>query len=170
MAEEIVNKVATSGLVNLDLSEFAPSDDIVRFDLKDLLWQELVLKEKDFRTFVKSHDWEQYNNKAVAVFCSADAIVPDWAFMLITASLTPFAKRVYQGTADQLRETLYLEHIRTIDAASFRGARVVVKGCSDEKVPTAAFVELVSVLQPVVKSLMYGEPCSTVPIYKQPKQ
>lgn len=170
MSEEIVNKVAKSGLVNIDLAEYAPQSEQAEFDLKNVLWQELVLKEKDFRTFVKEHDWSHYSGKNVAIFCSADAIVPDWAFMLVASALAPFASRSYVGTPEEMTSVLFNERISRIDPETFRDARIVVKGCGDVDVPTSAFVELVNRLQPVVKSIMYGEPCSTVPVYKRPKE
>ena len=169
MSEEIVNKVAKSGLVNIDLAEYAPQNEHAEFDLKDLLWQELVLKEKDFRAFVKDHDWSQYEQKNVAIYCSVDAIVPDWAFMLVASALAPFASRTYVGTPQEMVSVLFNERISKIDPEEFRDTRIVVKGCGDVKIPTSAFVELVNKLQPVVKSIMYGEPCSTVPVYKRPK-
>lgn len=167
MSEQIVNKVASSGLITIDLAEFIPEGEVAAIDLKDLLWQELVLKEKDFRAFIKSNDWSVYQDQYVAVYCSADAIIPDWAYMLISAALAPYALRTFVGTPDAMNSMLLCEAIQQLDTDLYIDARVVVKGCGDIKIPAAAFVELVNVLQPVVKSIMYGEPCSTVPVYKR---
>lgn len=169
MSEEIVNKVASSGLITIDLAEFIPRGETDAIDLKDQLWQGLVLKEKDFRQYIKDHNWEQYQNKNVAVYCSADAIIQAWAFMLVAAALAPYAKRVVQGNAETLETVLFIESLQKINPEDYRNARVVVKGCGDEKVPFAAYTELTTRLQPVVKNLLFGEPCSTVPVYKKPK-
>lgn len=170
MSEQIKNKVAASGLVNVDLSDFAPQQAPVGFDMKDVLWQEMVLKEKDFRSFVKQNDWSAYQDQNVAIYCSVDAIIPDWAFMLIASALSPFAKRVFMGTPSEMNAELYRANIEAIDKEQYRDARLVVKGCGDIKVPTSAFVNVVSHLQPVARSIMYGEPCSTVPVFKRPKK
>lgn len=170
MSEQIVNKVAASGLVELDLAAFSPRAEQVAFDMKDVLWQEIVLKEKDFRSFVKQHDWSAYQGQNVAIYCSVVAIIPDWAFMLMTASVAPYASRVYVGTPAEMNADLYRRNIEAIDKEQYRDARLVVKGCGDVKVPTSAFADIVSHLQPVVRSIMYGEPCSTVPVYKKPKK
>jgi len=169
MSEEIVNKVAQSGLVTLDLGELAPKGERAAFDIADQLWQGLVLKEKDFRQFVKDNDWSHYNNKLVAVYCSADAIVPDWAFMLVVSALRLHAQRVVVGTPETMETMLFAEIIRALKTEDYRDARIVVKGCGDIKIPPAAFAEVVNHLQPHVRSIMYGEPCSTVPVYKRPK-
>lgn len=170
MSEQIKNKVAASGLVTLDLAEFSPRAEQVAFDMKDVLWQEIALKEKDFRSFVKENDWSIYQDKNVAIFCSVDAIIPDWAFMLITVALAPFANRVFVGTPAEMNADLYRRNIEVIDKELYRDTRLVVKGCGDVKVPTSAFADVVSHLQPVVLSIMYGEPCSTVPVYKKPRK
>lgn len=169
MSEEIVNKVAKSGLVTLDLGELAPTGERAAFDIADHLWQGLVLKEKDFREMVKTNDWSQYQDQYVAVYCSADAIVQDWAYMLVVSALQPFARRVVVGTPETMETMLFTEAIRAIDTEEYRDARIVVKGCGDIKIPPAAFAEVVNHLQPHVRSIMYGEPCSTVPVYKRPK-
>lgn len=163
---EIVNKVAESGLITLDLEIFYPKEDILSFDLKEHLFMGLILKEKDFRASLQSLDWSIYQGKAVALFCSADAIIPLWAYMLVTSYLNPIAKRVLSGAPEEARKQLFIENIRALDPAQFSGSRVVVKGCGDIEIGEYAFVEITSILQPVVKSLMYGEPCSTVPVYK----
>lgn len=165
----IINKVASSGIVTLDLEEIYPTGERMVFDLKPLLWQEIALKEDDLRNFVKEHDWAQYQGKFVSVHCSADAIVPTWAFMLIAVSLQPYAGFVTQGDGQQLERAIFTRFVQQLEVAQFLGARVVVKGCSKMPVPLNAYVELSAKLLPVVKSLMFGEPCSTVPLYKAPK-
>lgn len=165
--ELIVNKVAKSGLITLDLEDYYHTGERVLYDLKDNLFMGLILKEKDFREFLKSHDWSQYSGKNVAVVCSEDAIVPTWAYMLLTLHLQPYAHTVVFGDMAALNDKLYYEAIARINPEDYRGARVVVKGCSKHPVPTAAYVEITRLLQPVVQSLMFGEPCSTVPLYKK---
>ncbi len=165
----IINKVASSGIITLDLEEIYPHGDRVVFDLKPLLWQEIALKEEDLRTFVKAHDWSQYKGQFVSIHCSADAIVPTWAYMLVAASLQPHAAFVTQGDAEQLERAVFTRFVENLDVEPYRNARVVVKGCSKMPVPLNAYVELSAKLLPVVKSLMFGEPCSTVPLYKAPK-
>jgi hypothetical protein len=170
MAEQsIINKVASSGIITLDLEELYPAGERVVFDLKPQLWQEIALKEDDLRAFVKDHDWSQYADKLVSVHCSADAIVPAWAFMLVATHLQPHAAFVTQGDADQLERAIFTRFVQQLDAEPYRNARVVVKGCSKLPVPLNAYVELSGKLLPVVKILMFGEPCSTVPLYKAPK-
>jgi len=165
--EEIINKVAQSGIVQLDLEEMAPQGERVLYDIKNNLWQELVLKEQDFRDFIKNNDWSTYAGKYVALTCSTDAIVPTWAYMLLISALQPHAKRVVYGNLETLDTLLWTETFRQMDLGKFDGARVVVKGCSTIPVPEAAFTELANVLIPHVKSLMFGEPCSTVPVFKK---
>ncbi|MCA0234132.1 MAG: DUF2480 family protein [Bacteroidetes bacterium] len=167
--EEIINKVANSGLVTLDLEDYYHQGERVVYDLKDNLFMGLILKEKDFREFLKSHDWAQYAGKNVAITCTEDAIIPTWAYMLLTLQLEPHANAVVFGSLNDLEEKLYFDAIARIDVEAYRGVRVVVKGCSKHPVPTAAYVELTRKLQPVVQSLMFGEPCSTVPLFKKPK-
>lgn len=170
MAEIIENKVAKSGLITLELKEYFPVGERVAYDVAQNLWQGIALKEKEFRTFVKEHDWSQYNGKYVALHCSADAIVPVWAFMLLASALEPHAKKVVHGTIDTLNTVLIEKTLHNIKLEDFQNARVVVKGCSDVDIPEAAFVAITERLKPVVKTLMYGEPCSTVPIYKKPRK
>lgn len=166
MENEIVNKVAESGLVQIDLEElFVPGERIL-FDLKGWLFEELILKEKDFREQLKTHDWSQYIGKYVALTCTADAIVPTWAFMLVTAKLEPFAKKIVFGDLRKLQGQLFQEQILKINPENYRDQRVVIKGCSKVDVPASAYSEITALLRPVVKSIMYGEPCSTVPVYK----
>lgn len=167
MEKEIVNRVNSSQLVTFDLEELYTSGERVVFDLKDLLFQELVLREKDFRDFIKSHDWTQYQNKLVAITCSADAIVPTWAFMLISASLQPYAAQVSFGTLQDLEEKLFQQSLDKVDWEKYHNAKVVIKGCSKVNVPLSAYVEATNRLRPIAFSIMFGEPCSTVPVFKK---
>lgn len=166
---EIINRVANSGLVTLDLEDYYHPGGRIVYDLKDNLFMGLILKEKDFREFLKTHDWSQYADKNVAVTCSEDAIVPTWAYMLLTLQLQPYANLIVFGSLQDLEEKLYFDAIARINLDNYRDARVVVKGCSKVPVPVAAYVELTRVLKPVVQSLLFGEPCSTVPLFKRPK-
>jgi hypothetical protein len=167
MDDIIINKVAQSVLETLDLENFYPSADLVTFDLKDYLFMELILKEKDYRDTLKNLDWTQYENKIAVITCSADAIIPLWAYMLAVSYLQPFAQDVFFGKKEQVLEDLLLKNISQINPEDFRDKRVVVKGCGDKQIPESAFVEITKKLRLVVKSIMYGEPCSTVPIYKR---
>lgn len=169
MAEEIVNRVAKSGLITLNLEEFYPEGERFLYDIKDNLWEGIALKEKDFRAFVKEHDWSQYQGKFVALYCSVDAIVPTWAYMLLVTKLEPFAKRVVFGDLDTLETILFEEALQSIKAEDYEDARIVIKGCSDKVVPPFAYVKLTEMLRPYAKIIMYGEPCSTVPLYKKPR-
>jgi hypothetical protein len=169
MENGIINRVATSQLITLDLEEFYVSGERVLFDIKDLLFQGMILKEKDFREFIRSHDWSLYAGKLIAISCSADAIVPTWAYMLLSSALQPFAKRVLFGDLAYLESQLFTEALSAIDWEHYRDGKVVIKGCSKVEVPVSAYVEATSRLRPVAASIMYGEPCSTVPLYKKPK-
>ncbi len=165
----LVNRVAESGLTTIDLVDFLPKEGVVSFDIKPLLVQGMVLMEKPFRESLKQTDWEQYKGQIVAVHCSADALVPKWAYMLLATYLVPVAKQVVFGTVTDAENALMLKAIGQIDAKQYAGARMVIKGCGDRDIPAEAYLAISTQLLPVVKSLMYGEPCSTVPIYKQPK-
>ena len=165
--ENIINKVAQSGLVTLDPASLYPEGERVVYDIKDNLYMGLILREKDFREFVKDHDWSQYQDKNVAVTCTADAIVPAWAYMLLANKLAPYAKEVVFGDEEVLETVLFVKSIAKMDASQYKDQRLVIKGCGDTPVPVSAYVELTKKLTPVVKSLMFGEPCSTVPIYKK---
>lgn len=167
--EEIVNRVTNSGIVSLDLEELYHPGERIVYDIKDNLWQGMILREKDFREFLKSHDWSQYQGKNVSIICSEDAIVPTWAYMLLAVQLEPYANTVVFGDVNTLEDKLFADAISKIDIEEFRGKRVVVKGCSKVPVPVSGYVEVSRLLKPVVQSLMFGEPCSTVPIYKKPK-
>ena len=165
--ENIINKVAQSGLVTLDPAQFYAPGERVVYDIKDNLFHGLMLREKDFREFVKTHDWAQYQDKNIAITCTADAIVPAWAYMLLANRLAPYARQVVFGDADVLETVLFVKEVVALDVEQYRDQRVVIKGCGDVPVPVSAYVELTQKLTPVAKSLMFGEPCSTVPIYKR---
>lgn len=169
MTEEdtIINKVALSGLISFDLEDYFHAGERVLYDIKDNLFMGMILKEKDFRAFLKEHDWSQYTGKNVAITCSEDAIVPTWAYMLLAIQLEPYVNMVVFGSLEDLEKKLYEEVFNKLDLEQFRDARVVVKGCSNHEIPTYVYVELTRRLKPIVKSLMFGEPCSTVPLYKQ---
>lgn len=167
MNNEIVNKVSQSGLITIDLEEYYPKGERVLLDIKDILFQGQILREKDFREFIKNEDWNKYQDKYVAIICSADAIVATWAYMLLASHLEPIAKKVIFGNLEVLETILFAEQISKIKTENFENARVVIKGCGNLPVPKSAYVELTSLLRPIVKSIMYGEPCSTVPIYKK---
>jgi hypothetical protein len=165
--ENIINKVAQSGLVTLDPAQFYAPGERVVYDITDNLFHGLMLREKDFREFVKTHDWAQYEGKNVAVTCTADAIVPAWAYMLLANRLAPYAREVVFGDAEVLETVLFVKEISRLDVEQYRDQRLVIKGCGDTPIPVSAYVELTKKLTPVAKSLMFGEPCSTVPIYKR---
>jgi Protein of unknown function (DUF2480) len=168
--ETIVNKVAESGIVTIDLAQYIPGkNEIAIFDLKPFLYMEMILKEKDYRAALQVFDWTQYQGKKVAIQCSADAIIPMWANMLAASYLQTVADDVYYGTAEELKKEMLLKNIEAVDLKEYEDKRVVVKGCGDVPVPEAAYVAITHRLKPVAKSIMYGEPCSTVPIYKKPK-
>lgn len=167
METALVNRVANSGLETIDLEDFYPAGAIVSFDLKDYLFMELILKEKDFREALKVHDWEQYKGKNLAVFCSADAIIPMWAYMLVASYAAPFANDIAQTTPELFADAAILKRIALLNPADYEGKRLVIKGCSDKPVPPAAYLEITRRLQPVALSIMFGEPCSTVPVFKK---
>ena len=167
MSETIVNKVAESGLITIDLADYYPKEEVEVFDLKDHLYMGLILKEKDFREALKNLKWETYNNKVVGVTCSTDAIIPPWAYMLVASYLQPVAKDVMMGNEKEVVKTVFLKNITRIDVSAFADQRVVVKGCGDIEVGEFAYMEITKLLRPVSKTIMYGEPCSTVPIYKK---
>jgi hypothetical protein len=161
----IVNRVAQSSLITLNLEELKPTGERVFFDIKDQLFMGLILREKEFRDFIKSHDWSRYQNKYVAIGCSADAIIPVWAYMLIATKLAPVAAGYIFGTLAELEMRLYFQALDQKDWQVYKGQKIVLKGCGN--VPTAVYVEATRRLQPVADKIMYGEPCSTVPIYKK---
>ncbi len=166
MEKEIVNRVAESDLVEINLEDHYPKGERMLIDMKENLFQGLILKEKDFREFVKNENWSRYKDKFVAITCSADAIVPTWAYMLIAASLQPFAKKFVFGDLKALETILFIESLSKFNPEIFRDKKVMIKGCGNLPVPESAYVELTRLLMPVVKSIMYGEACSAVPVYK----
>ena len=167
MEKEIVNKVAQSGLITIDLEELYPKGERILFDIKDWLFMEMILKEKDFREKIAAHNWEQYKDKYVAITCSADAIVPTWAFMLLAVQLEPFAKKIVFGDLEALETVVFNEVLNMLDVEQYKDGRIIIKGCGKLPVPKYAYVELTRLLKPIAKSIMYGEPCSTVPLYKR---
>jgi hypothetical protein len=169
MAEEIINRVANSKLETFDLEEIYPEGKRVVFDIKDWLFQEIILKEKDFRASVSNHDWSQYKNSFVAISCSVDAIIPSWAFMLIASEVTPFANKVVIGDLELLETVIYQELIGFLDLKGFANKPVIIKGCAEKPIPNSAFAFLIAKLQPIARSIMFGEACSTVPLYKSKK-
>jgi hypothetical protein len=165
---EIINKVQSSGLLSLDLEEFYPEGDRVVLDIKEQLFMGMILKEKEFREFIKNTDWSNYAGKHVSLFCSVDAVIPTWAYMLISNKLSPYASSIHFGTLQQMEENLILEAIRTrVKVEEYKDAKVVIKGCGKLGIGNAAYIEITRILSPVVQSLMFGEPCSTVPVYKR---
>ncbi|MEM9528908.1 MAG: DUF2480 family protein [Bacteroidota bacterium] len=168
MAETLVNKVANSKLITFKLEDYWPDAAFAAFDLKDYLFMELILKEKDFRAAIKKHDFSQYKDKVLLVFCSADAIIPAWAYMLVAAAASPFALEIYQGTEEEYLRQHYRQTIAGLDSQAFADQRVVIKGCGDKNVPASAYLDITAKLRPIARSVMYGEPCSTVPVYKRP--
>ena len=163
----LVNKVAQSGLITFKLEEHLPAVEFAQFDIKDYLFMELILKEADFRAALKEHDWSQYENKVLLIICSADAIIPMWANMLITSYATPFAKDLFYGSEEAYLEQYLYRIIDQLPIEQFEEARVVVKGCADKPIPPGAYLKITQKLRPVAKSIMFGEPCSTVPIFKK---
>lgn len=169
MEKEIINRVSNSKLMTFDLEEIYPEGKRVVFDIKDWLFQEIILKEKDFRESVNTHNWSQYKNCFVAVSCSAEAIIPSWAFMLIASELTPFANKVVIGDLELLETVIYQELIGFLDLKDLADKPVIIKGCANKPIPNSAYAFLIAKLQPIAKSIMFGEACSTVPLYKSKK-
>ena len=162
-----VNKVSESGIITIDLEAYFPKEETAVFDMKDYLFMGLILKEKDFREALKNLDTEPYKNKNIAVTCSADAVIPVWAYMLVAGRLQPVAKEIIFGTAEALQQHLLVKNIDVINPTGYADKRVVIKGCGEQYISEAAYVAITQKLLPVVKSIMYGEPCSTVPVYKK---
>jgi len=167
MEETFINKVAESGLITIDPASFVPQGETAIFDLKEYLFMGMILKEKDFREALKSTDWEKYRNRNVAVTCSADAIIPVWAYMLLASYMQPVAAEIIMGTEAELQKHLFLKNLASIDTSKYADQRVVIKGCGDIAIGDFAYMEITRLLRPVVKSIMYGEPCSTVPVFKR---
>lgn len=169
MAEEIINRVANSKLVTIDLEDFYPKGTRKIIDIKDWLFQELILKEKDFRAFVDDHDWNQYKDSYVALHCSTDAIIPSWAYLLVSTRLAGVAKKTVVGDLELLESVLYNEVINALDITIYHDKPIIIKGCSNKPIPQSAYTFLIEKLLPVSKSLLFGEACSTVPLYKNKK-
>lgn len=169
MAEEIVNRVAKSGIQTIDLADYFPAEEIVVLDMKDWLFHGLILKEKDFREKLDTHDWMQYAQKNVTITCSTDAIVPLWAYMLFATRLTGIAAQIAFGTEEEFLSQHYRQALTGFSPADYADQRIVIKGCGEKPVPASAYVEITRLLVPYAKAIMYGEPCSTVPVYKKPK-
>ena len=166
MSDEIVNRVAKSVLKTIDLEEFYPQGIRTVIDIKSWLFQELILKETDFREHLKNHDWSQYKDQYIALTCSVEAIIPFWAYMLITTYVSPFAKKVVVGDLKAVETSIFQDIINSIDIEEFKAKQVIIKGCSNKPIPETAYIQLIEKLQPIVKSIMFGEPCSTVPLFK----
>lgn len=171
MAEDkpLINRVANSGIQVINLETFFPLDEIISFDLKPYLFKGLILKEKDFRQALKEIDWSNYQSKVVLVFNSTDAIIPVWAYMLVSSYLEGQASEIFQGSKTEYLKLHYKKVLDDFDASQFQEQRVVIKGCSDKEVPPYAYASLTAKLKPYAQSIMYGEPCSTVPIFKRPR-
>ena len=168
-SDTIINRVAGSALVSIDLEDLYHPGKRVLYDIKDNLFEGIVLKEKDFRDFILNHDWTQYSEKNIAITCSVDAIIPTWAYMLLVTKMEPYANMIVLGNLQDLENALFKEALDKLDIEAYRNRKVVIKGCSDKPVPEYAYVELTRKLRPLVASIMFGEPCSTVPVYKKPK-
>lgn len=169
MAEEIINRVANSKLVTVDLEDLYPAGPRMVLDIKNWLYEEFILREKDFREQAQQHNWEQYTGAYVSLTCSTDAIIPAWAYMLLSTYLTPYAKKVVIGSLQDMESLLYQEIINKTDFSYLKDAPVIVKGCSRKPVPANAYIFLIEKIQPIAKSLMYGEACSSVPLFKNKK-
>jgi hypothetical protein len=167
MEDTIINKVSQSSLITFNLEDLYDKHERATFDMLQCLFQGLILREKDFRAFILEHDWEQYRNKNVALFCSVDAIVPTWAYMLLANKLQPVVHFLYYGKPEEMENILLMDALKNVNPSDYTDQRVVVKGCGEIDIPTAAYVEVTRMLTPYVKSIMYGEPCRTVPIYKK---
>ena len=170
MENEIINKVASSGIITIDLEEYYQKGERKIIDIKNQLFQGLILREKDFREYIKTNNWESYNNCFVAITCSADAIVPTWAYMLVSLALQPYANKICFGNLETLESILYEEQFSKINFENYKDARIVIKGCGNLPVPLHAYTSIAERLKPYAKSIMYGEPCSTVPLYKTAKK
>lgn len=169
MEKVLVNKVANSNLITINLEDYFPTQPIMSFDIKEYLFHGLILKEKDFRLSLKELDWNQYQGAHLCIHCSADAIIPTWAYMLVSTYASGVATSIFQGDQKEFLTHYYAQHITAMDLSPFDGGRIVIKGCSDKPVPPGAYASLTSALKPLARSIMYGEPCSTVPIFKKPR-
>ena len=169
MSKEIINRVSNSSLINIDLEELYPAGRRISLDIKDWLYEGIILKEKDFRTSVRNHDWSIYKDSFVALTCSEDAIIPSWAYLLLASELAVYAKKVVVGNLELLETVLFLEVIQNLNIEPFKDKPIIIKGCAQKPIPPSAFTMLIQKLQPIAKTIMYGEACSTVPLYKRKK-
>ena len=169
MADEIINRVANSKLIVVDLEDYYPKGERTLFDIKDWLFQEIILKEKDFRAFVNNHNWNQYQGNYVALTCSSDAIIPSWAYLLLATKLSPFVKKIVVGNLETLESLVFEEVINSISLEEYKGKSIIIKGCTNKPIPASAYTLLIQKIQPIVKTIMFGEACSTVPLYKASK-
>ncbi|MFK5958299.1 MAG: DUF2480 family protein [Lutibacter sp.] len=167
MPDKIVNRVANSQLKTVDLEEFYPRGTRTIIDLKKWLFQELILKETEFRAHLKNHNWSQYKNHYIALTCSSDAIIPSWAFMLISTYLTPISKKIIVGNLNDLETSLFQEIISQINIEEYKGKSIIIKGCANKPITQTSYIQLIEKLQPIAKSIMFGEACSTVPLFKK---
>ncbi|MDY8135290.1 DUF2480 family protein [Aquimarina sp. 2201CG5-10] len=168
MGDEIINRVANNkNLISFDLEDYYPEGERILFDIKDWLYEGLLLREKDFRKHVSDHDWSQYQDKYIALTCSTDAIIPGWAYLLLTSVLIPYSKKVVVGSLETLETIVYNEIINALDVSSYQDKLLIIKGCSNKPVPEGAYISLIQKLQPIAKSIMYGEACSSVPLFKR---
>lgn len=168
MADEIINRVANNkNLISFDLEDYYPEGKRIVFDIKDWLYEGIILKEKEFRAHVAAHNWEQYANSYVALTCSTDAIIPGWAYLLLTSALIPYAKKIVTGSLEDLETNLYQDILNNLDTTPYQDKLIIIKGCANKPVPENAYITLIQKLQPVAKSVMYGEACSSVPLYKR---
>ncbi len=165
----LVNRVDQSGLITIDLEKFYPTDPILSFDIKEFLFHGLILKEKDFRESLKTHEWSQYKNAILCVYCSTDAIIPVWAYMLVNTHASSHAKEIFTGSQEEYLKFFYRNYIAGLDMHSFQEGKVVIKGCSNKPVPASAYADITAKLSQYAQSIMYGEPCSTVPVFKRPR-
>ncbi|GAB5398598.1 MAG: DUF2480 family protein [Aureisphaera sp.] len=169
MEKEIVNRVAKSPLVTIDLEELSPAGKRMGLDISAWLYEGLILREKEYREHIQNHDWEQYQNTFVALYCGTDAIIPGWAYLLASLQLGGIASKVHIGTPEELESALFMDAIVHLNIEEYKEKPVIIKGCSDKNIPDNAYVQLAQRLQPIVKSIMYGEACSSVPLYKKKK-
>jgi hypothetical protein len=166
MVEEIINRVAESSLLQIDLEDFLPKAEVLPYDLAQNLFEGMILKENDFRDFLKNHNWNQYEGKTLAIHCSKDAIVPNWAYMLLATKLNEHKANGLFGSVNEVKEKLLLESFTKSDLGSYNGKKVLVKGCGSFDLSPAVYIEITNQLQPIVNSLMFGEACSSVPVFK----
>lgn len=165
----LINRVAESSLITINLENFFPDVEFATFDVKDFLFMELILKEKEFREALKAYDWAVLKDKVLLLYCSNDAIIPTWAFMLVTVNAAPYVKEIFQGKREEYYKNYMSKALDKIDFSQYDQQRIVIKGCGNKPIPVSAYIDITNKLQPFAQSIMYGEPCSTVPIFKKPR-